>query len=1300
MLNDLGSISKESDIQALNHFVCSNSKLSLSQFNHALVLLSLDNIDLPSAASSPSFNFKAPKLSNFLFDHPFELELVLKEKSLVLASDCPDSIDLISTKQEELEASLSSHTLSVSRQQCRLLEYSSLEVFDFYGLLQEMVSARDTHPYLEVYEHKQTESLIVVFHTGFNGLPIYSYDTSSHIHTKVGFSNFMEYVLQKYDTEIEEAVAEDEKKKAEFREGHVEVRDSAMMLRIKEVAERQQQQDALSPVVEEKPMQTTPEKGKKRTSALSQKTPDSVKSTPRRKTKSVLESTPAPSSPCAPEVPVYEPPKRFSGYDLGDVILLKKTICSTAFTADGAQLKTTRLLKEVDCNEFSSELLMNHNGHRFTVSQVWLTKEPVKAESQVPVKNDGEPSQGVPMIVEPELPAIIPKPPSMLCQAQMTASFNNSLKISYSYYGPKGNGELPYMPCRPAILDVQPPVEASRPPSQTAQKLSKKQLEQQQQLLEQQRLEQEKLQADQMIAKAKYEQECTNLSRNNKYQQLFISTEYGLNVHCHPIVNLEANAGTVDGTDAFTVIKQWFSNTSSANHLCQDLAKEKSRYYHPDGYVVKFMSDKSIQVFGAKGYRYRPALTKEIEILQKGTDSSQDHSETQNIVDQYARMMASANKLALAGSEDYTISSKTAWVVITPLGETYIWKLAETPKNEGKLEDAVAAVGPDESNDTGKQDSLKPVVMKLGQLHIVRATDPVTNEVRNVNFKYVVANKLYNTFIQVYITREDNVVLVQHPNGSYITQFEDGTRFTVSSTKDQTKADIIVECENFSTVCYIASDNICRLTFPDHSTVTCSTDGRYEVKKKTSYNFTIEKNGKAEYNIPNSTYSFDHTKEDKLLHCKDCNANIFSVNHLGTIEAEAPNPINHVAFDPRYFIINKDKTAYELHRNSQVTDFIASAYNHDSTVVVTDPLPNQPDATTTTVIESIHQPRIHPISIPMKEDNIVPYNLRCGHISGQADDAGKPKHKFGSLAGRGLSIGSQEGKKIEGHFKIPLALKYRQFIQFCPLTRNKIDKVYDVLAAYIEKRKHRAQASAKMQPTDGRSTPEKELAYSLQSRFPELLPLTDIKRSYENGWEEKFRASAEPAAPPITAKGIEFIEQSKLEMAEAEKMRASLRERDILPYFESEQYKMRSPVQSPDMKYFTSKLAKPKQDTNILPSVAKLSVESLALDSSGSTLQFMTKEHVDNSQDETSYSKDQVDSSISQTTDSRPGNPTPQVASARHDECNSDCTSVEEASKATTSVVDKNFESMNPPQSMRRIEPNVKVSQSTMKGYS
>ena len=741
----------KSIIQALDQFVSSSSKLTVSQFHHALLLLSLDNTEQPSASNPPSYQLKFPKASSLLFDHPFNFELVPKEEMIVPISELPQTSSVniadLDTDEDNLEADLSSHMLNISRRQCRLLEYSSFEVFDFLGLLQELISAKDTHPYMEVYEHKHTESIVIVLHTGFNGLPTYSYKTSSHVHTKVGFTNFLDYVLDKYGLEIEDAVEEDKKKKMEPKVNKLEVRDSAMMLKIKEAAEKQQ----LSTVVEEEGhnprsarVSITPvEKSKKRSSVQSQRTADSSKATSaKKKAKASLEvPTPLPPSPLVVEEPQEElqceTHKRFTGYNLGDVVLLKEMNCSTAFTADGVQLRTTRLLNEKDGKEFSTEASVQHNGHVLSISQVWMMKEQDKIIPDIMMngkqwsgveEHNGSISAQRPIMNESPPAAGVPKPPQSLLHAQMSVSFNNSLRLSYSYFGPKGDGEIPSLPIRPGILDAPAP-EMPRPPSQnTSQKLSKKQLEQQQQLLEQYRLEQEKFQANKNQATVEYERACTNISRNNKYQQLFVSTECGLNVHCHPMVDLEADPSIVDGTDSFTVIKQWYSNPNTASHLSQDTAKEKYRYYHPKGFVVKFMTDKSVQVLGATGYRYRPATAKDLEEIQK---ENSDETEAQDRVNQQAKSMISNTGVTFTNNAEASdINDQTIWVVTTPLGKSYLWKPLPQERRNSINQSSAIALEEGKTKECEANDDHKLVVAKLSQLHYVQATDPVTNEVR------------------------------------------------------------------------------------------------------------------------------------------------------------------------------------------------------------------------------------------------------------------------------------------------------------------------------------------------------------------------------------------------------------------------------------------------------------------------------------------------------------------------------------------------------------------------------------------
>lgn len=446
----------------------------------------------------------------------------------------------------------------------------------------------------------------------------------------------------------------------------------------------------------------------------------------------------------------------------------------------------------------------------------------------------------------------------------------------------------------------------------------------------------------------------------------------------------------------------------------------------------------------------------------------------------------------------------------------------------------------------------------------------------------------------MYITREDNVILVQRPNYSHVTQFQDGTRFTVATTEasgDCQVSETVIECSGFASVHYTASTKQCCLQFPDDSCVTCINNGMYEVKKQGDYELHIEGTGEAQYKIPNATYTLDHTKWNNVLFCKDSKENVFSMNGTGIVSAESVNPVVHKSFLPRYFVLNADKTAYELHRSTTVKEFVSSAKSCLSKVVVKGTVPSQPDISTTTVIEPIHHPRVTPVVVALKEDSIVPHNLRCGDLRVPSPtDPSKPKPKFGSLVGKGLTIGhAQKPLPPPGCSGTPLALKYRQFLHLQPLTDSRREEICNFLASFIHQSSEHMKKCDAMQPVEMRDDSEIKFSNSLQLRFYQP---NDISSLFKNGLEKKLKKPTIPLPPSMSQEGMAFIEQSKSELEEAEDIRAALCNKIIPPFFKSEQGKKYELVESQNIEHLSTKLV---QVPDITKSQTTLQSSSLSL---------------------------------------------------------------------------------------------------------
>ena len=717
------------EINALSHFLHSKYTLTSTHLNHALIMLSLENVKLQSASTAPMENFYQPHVSTLLFDHPFKRNIISEDKSLVLVKrpmlDDESESSKSTAEEEEKEGPTlsSSYTLNIDKHCCNLEEFSTLEVYEFNGLLQELLSISATHPYMEIFEHKLSQSIVLVLHSGFDGSPVHTYKSSSHMHTKVGFQNYLQHIMKRYGHLIDEAVEEDMRKGTENDFKIEDKRKFFVPQKLKEAAEEQSTPSPTSTSIG-----TGDRNKKRRASSLSQRTPDSRPASAKKKGKILLDDITSQSSmPDLPdiqdtEIP-FEIPKLFTGYDLGDVVLVKESIHTTIFTADGIHIQMKRLLPFDGDDEasFPCEISLLHNGHQLTTSQVWYVKEPEETTKKHLVPNQILPS-----------PAGLPQPPPSLKYAALSACFSNSLRLSCSYYGPQANGDLPCLPLRPHILDPPSAPEVPCPPHLRASspKLNKKLLEQQQQLLEQQRVLKESQEKERYAAQEKYEYCYNRLIRNNKYLQLFINTECGLSVHCQAMVNLEADPCIMDGSDAFIVIKQWYSYPDTATHLSEYITRERCRYYYPEGYVVKYMADEKVVILSADGSKYRPATSEEVEIFHGKCHTPKIQSDVDALdvsFNQTAMKVTSPTRVTFAN--DLKDDSPKIWFVTSPMGKSYLWQeLMKEKENDDTLTEKDSTVL--DSISCEGQD--KTLVVELDSLHLLKATDPITKVVKKI----------------------------------------------------------------------------------------------------------------------------------------------------------------------------------------------------------------------------------------------------------------------------------------------------------------------------------------------------------------------------------------------------------------------------------------------------------------------------------------------------------------------------------------------------------------------------------------
>ena len=452
---------------------------------------------------------------------------------------------------------------------------------------------------------------------------------------------------------------------------------------------------------------------------------------------------------------------------------------------------------------------------------------------------------------------------------------------------------------------------------------------------------------------------------------------------------------------------------------------------------------------------------------------------------------------------------------------------------------------------------------------------------------------------QVYITREDNVVLLQRPDGSYISEFADGTRFTVippsskkKSNMNKVPSQVMTECPGFAKVTHYLHDDKCQLEFPDGSAITCSTDGSYDISKVDDYKLKVNPDGKALYSVSGGTYTISHTGEGDIFSGSDGQRNKYLVDASGVGSAVQVNGTKlaiHQDFKPRYFVINSDHTAYEILDSTQVKSTISKARKKSATIVLKEPLFADSASSSTTIIEPLVRNNDNAGScvVPYREPTIVPANLQPGNNTklweSSQKDLQEPR-RFGTTAGRGLMIGSYVKPPPAQPYVEPSALKYQQFLHLQPVVDTRRENVLSAVTSYIRWGQDQDEKRDDVQPIDERTDAEKLAADNLRAKWHQesdafKASTSNLSSRYAQARSEEGRISVTMSIPRSPLVEM-FLENSKKELQETEDIKEAIRHRIVPPYFESDEGKHFLQSQEPDMDLLSSKLARPKQTSS------------------------------------------------------------------------------------------------------------------------
>ena len=562
----------DAQLHALSQFTTDLPSLYLDAL---LGISSLEYVSPPSNNDEPSHQFTVT--SNLLFDYPLNIPFEIPKTS----TDIVPPIAVNSDAQSSLPLT---PVLNLPDQFSDLSEYCVLEPLNRDVLLQVIQSHQTSHPYIKFHHHKLSNSLIAAMYSGYNNSlqRVGKYTWQIHIHSKVGFSNYLKYIAEKVGLAVNNAVKEDNESRLA-----IEVEQAkALENKMKELHEAQKQEV------------DTAKSGK------SGKKSNSGKKTSSGKTSKLEMPTVTEEAAADSNIPPSVERKLYTGYDIGSEVLICDGTLAKAFTNDGICIKSEKI--QFVNHPISFSVSLEHND--ITLSAV-ITRDttPIMFEGNTEQLHDNTSIQ----------------PPKTIIYSAFQANLENVVRLSFSKYGVHGNGQLPVQPfsekelAKLTQIQAESPSQPSSRPSSQDKKLSKKQQEDQQRAQEQQQVLEAKLaeSKDHLLNKIKLEKE--SILRCNKYQQLNLTTLNDLHVTCSTMETSTSQSSVI--------ITQQYNSPPAY------FGKEVQRVYFHDGSVMKKGSDgcKTIYCCDGKIFETIHNTSKEKEKLESAfSDANKVQSKT------------------------------------------------------------------------------------------------------------------------------------------------------------------------------------------------------------------------------------------------------------------------------------------------------------------------------------------------------------------------------------------------------------------------------------------------------------------------------------------------------------------------------------------------------------------------------------------------------------------------------------------------------------------------------------------------
>ncbi|XP_004689538.1 PREDICTED: sperm-associated antigen 17 [Condylura cristata] len=1162
-------------------------------------------------------------------------------------------------------------------QQRSLMDWTFTEHFKPKVLLQVLQAAKEQYKCVDSYYHTQDNSLLLVFHNPMNARRLHCEYWNTALHSNVGFRNYLELIAKSIQDWIikEEVIYQESRMNDEINRTKAELElKSSVSVKLSSPSksisakkskstrgvtkadildqdkDKDKEKDKIpfilegslkawkeeqEQLAEEERLREERKAEKKNKEAGKKKGKDKVEKEenrlPKKKSslKDKIKEDQIKISEEAEESRQESPPEKvypFRGYNMGNVPVQIAGESWYLYPSDGGQIEVEKTTFEKGPTFI--KVKVNKDKHNFLI-HLKDPKKIVKKEEKEEDSSSEEEREDREEEQNPDTEQSIAKNKAVSKFGSFSATLENGICLSISYYGPSGMAPEDKDPYLETMLNIPSvhvptviPVVVTVPQGKGKVKAKGKEKPKESIKEEEQPKEEEK----------KEEVEPEPVIE----ETIYVPTFQSLNVSCPNgllvtfIGQEHTDQEVVDEEPTWNIIvrqsyPQKVRHYESYKAARPPLKQEVSRVITSQGTVVKYMLDGSTQILFADG----------------AVSSSPDSGPICSPVE----VPASPHSGDLVDTASQQKSE-------TGPSETVITKKGRSHKNQSLLA---------HKSETQEPPPEIPQNITPVEAHVSTwfTTTPEGNRIGTRGLERIADLTPFLSFQTtdpihgtVMTTREDKVTIVEKKDGTRIVDHADGTRITTfyQVFEDQTVPPddpemaedaramprqvkcMQVESSHYATVITNCEDSSCCATFGDGTSVIAKPQGTYQVLPPNTGCLHIDRDCSATYchepssdmyhpfqkreQLRASRYVMKHTAE-VVCEVRDPEGNTFQVMADGSVSTMLPKhnleddlnaQIEHYdSFSavhlhkneqqlsdehvPRFFVIYTDGSGVELLRDSDTEEFLSLAYGESTAVVLQEPVQEQPGILSITVLRPFHE--ASPWLMKKELDTIVPPNLQS-----RSWDTFPPIEKkvpgppFGTQIWKGLNIGSKQLVSVPAPIlKSPKVLQIRQFIQHEVINNEVKLKLQISLKNYINHILKKEDELQEMTVKDSRTEEERGNAADLLKlvmSFPKMEEtakshVTEVAAHLTDLFKQSL-ATIPEYSPEIFGK--DFLEKKwrHKEASKNWKEKIALKRKDIE---KTENYLMeiRNKLISP---YFSSELGKSFQSQfNYLETLSK-----------------------------------------------------------------------------------------------------------------